>query len=680
MSARASRAIALHEHGQTQSSVGAALAPGLQCAMSDHTFAPTPPFRPVVPAMRPFVQRAVCDGRRMGLATPFADGVSDLLRDLGATWSPLRRMWLCDVAELEDLLGGLQGASQRWPAFSFDEARQTTLTAIQQPTGDFFVALLDVQVLPLQDGGFAVSSAYDALVVRALKSLGGRFHKPAQAWELRADRQRILQALAQIAGVGCDNVFQHEGMVLLEDLVAPAKTALPISVAGAPAPAQSGIAGEPSGAGFLSAFGTPLASLPIDESALAAAAASCGLRDYQVAGVRHLLGLSSALLADDMGLGKTRQAVVAGRLAAASEQVLVTCPASLTINWQREILAVYPSARVALIGQHTLDEVAACDWIIANYERLGGLVRATSLPIGAMIIDEAHYLKEHQAGRTRNAFLLSERVPRRFLLTGTPVLNREIELHTLLRLSGHPIGAMPLAEFRAQFAGDRARRDDLATRLSEWMLRRGKDVLRDLGAKTQQLRYVDASDGLVGYRAIMADTTLQAMPKITRLRQHLEAMKIEFLLESLQSMPADAKALVFCEYIDTVETLKHLLASEGLRCVSLAGSDSTVKRMAAVDAFQEDADVRVFIGTTMAAGVGITLTAANYVFFASLPWTPALKRQAEDRAYRSGQRRDVLVIVPVVAHTIDEQIFALLDAKREIEVALVESNRAPMAA
>ena len=164
--------------------------------------------------------------------------------------------------------------------------------------------------------------------------------------------------------------------------------------------------------------------------------------------------------------------MVAGRLAAASEQVLVTCPASLTINWQREILAVYPSARVALIGQHTLDEVAACDWIIANYERLGGFVRATSLPIGAMIIDEAHYLKEHQAGRTRNAFLLSERVPRRFLLTGTPVLNREIELHTLLRLSGHPIGAMPLADFRAQFAGDRARRDDLAARLSEWMLRR----------------------------------------------------------------------------------------------------------------------------------------------------------------------------------------------------------------
>jgi SNF2 family DNA or RNA helicase len=113
----------------------------------------------------------------------------------------------------------------------------------------------------------------------------------------------------------------------------------------------------------------------------------------------------------------------------------------------------------------------------------------------------------------------------------------------------------------------------------------------------------------------------------------------------------------------------------GIACVTLTGADTPARRMAAVDGFQQRPEVRVFIGTTMAAGVGLTLTAANYVFFASLPWTPALKRQAEDRAYRSGNRRDVLVIVPVVAHTIDEQIAALLDSKRDIEVSIVEVNR-----
>jgi SNF2 family DNA or RNA helicase len=180
---------------------------------------------------------------------------------------------------------------------------------------------------------------------------------------------------------------------------------------------------------------------------------------------------------------------------------------------------------------------------------------------------------------------------------------------------------------------------------------------------------------VAAYRAIMADGRLQAMPKITKLRQHLESLKFEFLIESIQCLPQDAKALVFCEYVETVESLRQVLASEGIQAVTLTGGDSPKKRMAAVDAFQGDPKVRVFIGTTQAAGVGITLTAANYVFFASLPWTPALKRQAEDRAYRSGQMRDVFAIVPVVADTIDEQIFALLDSKREIEVALVEANR-----
>ncbi|CAD5366574.1 DEAD/DEAH box helicase [Rubrivivax sp. A210] len=585
-------------------------------------------------------------------------------------------MWVCLASQARQVFEGLQRQAPRWPAFAMDEVRELAAIAWRAPEPDFFACMLDLQVLPLAHGGFAVSSAYDALVVTALKGLGGRFHRHAAAWEVRRSREEIMRALLEVAGVADTFVFVHDGQVVLEDLVSAPKSELPISVPGASPPRGTGQGdGEDMGAGFLSAFGAPMQRLQVDEKALAAAAAACGLRDYQVGGVRHLLGLSGGLLADDMGLGKSRQAVVAGRMAAGAAKVLVVCPASLGINWEREIRAVYPRALIATIGQADASALRAADWIVANYERLGGLVRDASLDIGVMLIDEAHYLKEHQAGRTRNAFLLADRIPRVFLLTGTPVLNREIELHTLLRLSGHPIGRMPLAEFRKLYAGDSARRDELAGRLSEWMLRRGKDVLKDLGDKTQQLRHVQAPDGLAAYKAILADGSLQAMPKITKLRQHLEALKVEFLVESIECLPQDAKALIFCEYMDTVETLKHLLSANGIGCVSLVGSDTPKKRMAAVDAFQQKPDVRVFIGTTMAAGVGITLTAANYVFFASLPWTPALKRQAEDRAYRSGQTRDVLVIVPVVAGTIDEQIFALLDSKREIEVAIIESNR-----
>jgi hypothetical protein len=646
------------------------------CSDFSSTFAPlAPPFQPVAPARRTFVQRAVCDGRRLGLAVPYGDGIGPLMRELGCAWFAPRRMWVCLVEQARQVLAALRGAALRLPGFELETARSLSAVAWRSPEPDFFACMLDLQVLPLTRGGSVVSSVFDPLVVRCIKGLGGRFHKHAAAWEVRASREDILRALREEAGVADVFVFVHDGQVVLEDLVAPPKSELPISVTGAILQVGQGVAQqEGAGAGFLSAFGTPLARIKVDELALAMAAVECGLRDYQVAGVRHMLGLSGCLLADDMGLGKSRQAVVAGRLAAGADKVLVVCPASLGINWEREIRAVYPRALIATVGQADSSALRSADWIVANYERLGSIVRDLTLAIGCMLIDEAHYLKEHQAGRTRNAFLMSDRVPRVFLLTGTPVLNREIEVHTLLRLSGHPIGRMPLAEFRKTYAGDASRREQLAGRLSEWMLRRGKDVLKDLGDKTQQVRYVQPADGLAAYRTILADNTLAAMPKITKLRQQLESLKVEFLIEAVECLPEDAKALIFCEYMVTVDTLKHALAAAGVGCVSLVGSDTPKKRMAAVDAFQQSPEVRVFIGTTMAAGVGITLTAANYVFFASLPWTPALKRQAEDRAYRSGQTRDVLVIVPLVAGTIDEQIFALLDSKREIEVAIIESN------
>ena len=640
-----------------------------------------PAFVPLAPARRSFVTKAVCDGRRMGLATQYFDGVSTLMRDLDATWMPLRRMWVTPVADLRGLLEGIARFERMHPALSFDDARDKAVSAWRHPVPDFFTSLFDVQLLPLASGGFACTSIYDVLFSRAMRRLAGRFHKYAAAWEIMASKDDILEVLRDDVGLDDVFVFVHESPVQLEHLVAPPKAAVPIKVLGAPPPRGGNRSNDADvGSGFLSTMGTPMQRLPVDEALLASAAMSCGLRDYQVVGVRHLLGLSSALLADDMGLGKTRQAIVAAHLASVDSRVLVVCPASLCLNWQREIQAVFPGQAIGLVGEHGMQRLKECRWIIANYERLGGLVRETSLAIGTMLIDEAHYLKEHQAGRTRNAFLLAERIPRRFLLTGTPVLSREIEVHTLLRLSGHPIGQIELADFRELYAGSPERRAELASRLSEWMLRRGKDVLTDLGDKTQQVRYVRPADGMAGYESIMKDMTLQSMPKITKLRQHLEALKVDFIFESIQCLPQDAKAIIFCEYMDTVEALREAFKANGIGCVSLVGSDTPKKRMKAIDEFQDNPATRVFIGTTMAAGVGITLTAANYVFFASLPWTPALKRQAEDRAYRSGQRRDVFVIVPIVPGTIDEQVFALLDTKKEIEDDLVESLRTRVAA
>lgn len=295
-----------------------------------------------------------------------------------------------------------------------------------------------------------------------------------------------------------------------------------------------------------------------------------------------------------------------------------------------------------------------------------------------MAIDEAHYLKEHQAGRTRNAFVMATRIERRYVVTGTPLLNREIELHTLLRLTGHYMGDMPMKEFRKEFTGSREKRALLAERLRGWMLRRRKDVLTDLGEKSRQVRWVSPAEGMGLYGEIYGDMTLQSMPKITKLRQCLEALKTPFLIETVESLSEGDKIIIFCEYMASVNMMEEAFQASGIGCVTLVGADSGTKRQKAIDAFQNDPAVTVFIGTTSAAGVGITLTAANYVAFASLPWTPALMRQAEDRAYRLGQKRDVIVIVPLVPKTIDEGVWRLQQSKQETEQDVVEAVRAEL--
>ena len=634
---------------------------------------------PVRLAKRELIAKCVSDGLRIGLSLAYVDGASkELGALLEATWCAPRRMWVVEACAPSRLARALQKAYQAHAAvFDLESIEAALQAGLQQLQADYFAQILDVQIFPLAGSGMAISSLYDRPIVRVMRELGGRFHKYAQAWEVHRTVQEIICALREDAGVAHDFVFVHERPVVLEDLVAAPKSSTPITVPAASPPRGPGASEEEdAGTGFLSTIVDPLSMLPVDEELLARTAREAALRDYQTVGVRFLLQRSSCLLGDDMGLGKSRQSVVAGRLAAGfapDDRVLILCPASLRINWEREIRAVFPHAIIGMVGEDRIAALYGCQWVIANYEKLGGLVRETGLSFQVMMIDEAHYLKEHEAGRTRNAFIMAERIPRRYLITGTPLLNREIELHTLLRLSGHELGMLPLAEFRERFSGGKAQRGLLASELSNWMLRRRKDVLKDLGQKTRQVRYVSPPEGLGAYQAILNDMSLMVMPKIVKLRQTLEALKFDFVIETIQCLAPDDKIIVFAEYMATVDALKRVLGSYGIGCVSLVGSDPGPKRQKAVDAFQNDPSIRVFIGTTSAAGVGITLTAANYVLFCSLPWTPALMRQAEDRAYRLGQKRDVIVLVPIIPDTMDEQVWALLQAKTELEQDVVEA-------
>lgn len=626
------------------------------------------------------VVNAVSDGVRLGLQLNSVSSHNKKLSQEGAWWIPSRRMWAIYTNEVEAAMNWLElhfGGS----FVDIQDAYQIISAAIKNPDQDYFTQHLDVQVFPLargnlEKGAHAVSFIYDLPLVYAMRELRGKYHKAAAAWQVPGGAAHIFRVLNSVAGIRPDFIFEHEQAVILDDLVSSNNGGSPIQVPSAKpefGASTDGPSDNTSGTGFISVEMDYIEKMAVNESELNDLSLKAGLRDYQTAGVRHLISNSSCCIADDMGLGKSRQSVVAAHIAAKGGRILIICPASLRINWEREIKMVFPDASVGMVGENRLQELYACNWVIVNYERAGGLVRETRLSFAVMLADEAHSLKEFKSGRTRNAFVLASRIPRRFVITGTPLLNRESELHTLLRITGHPLGSLTPKEFHKAFAGSSEKRSELADALKGWMIRRRKDVLTDLGTKSHQVRYISPAEGLGQYQELMADMTMQAMPKITKLRQCLEALKTQFLIETIESLQAEDKAIIFCEYMTTVTAMVEAFKAAGIKAVQLVGADTAKKRQKAIDAFQNDPEVRVFIGTTMAAGVGITLTAANYVLFASMPWTPALMRQAEDRAYRLGQKRDVIVIVPIIPNTIDEAVWEILESKREKETDVVEA-------
>ena len=141
-------------------------------------------------------------------------------------------------------------------------------------------------------------------------------------------------------------------------------------------------------------------------------------------------------------------------------------------------------------------------------------------------------------------------------------------------------------------------------------------------------------------------------------------------------LEVEDKVILFCEFKDTVSTLRAECEQAGYGCVTVVGSDSLGKRQKAIDRFQSDPDTRVFAATTSAAGTGNNLTAANNVMFLGLPWTPGLQDQAEDRAYRNGQLRMVVVKIPLVENSIDQMLWQMLLDKRQLASDLIEPDAA----
>jgi hypothetical protein len=424
------------------------------------------------------------------------------------------------------------------------------------------------------------------------------------------------------------------------------------------------------------------------------------LKPFQRAGVRYLLAQRRAFLSDEQGLGKTIEAIATLELDAGFPAIVV-CPASLKLNWMRELERWLPGrSRQALAGGGAGAPVPHADVTVVNYDivatRLEGL---RALRPRALVLDESHYCKNAAAKRTQAVQRLAAGVHRDGLvlaLTGTPVLNRPAELISQLRILGR------LGDFGsgAQF-GRRFRGADAHLRLhwhlrSRCFVRRLKaDVLPQLPAKTRAVVPVEL-DNETEYRLAERDVVawLQSQPlDLGELDAKVAAaLRAERLvrLNALKLLAARGKLHAalgwihdFCSSGERLVVFAHhqeiqrAVLDRFPAALHILGADTPGARDMALRAFQAgDRDGNQLIVCSIeVAGQGLTLTRSSSVVFLELDWTPAKHDQAEDRCHRIGQKDAVNASYLLAAGTIDETISKLLEHKRAVIGAVTDGRQ-----
>jgi len=415
------------------------------------------------------------------------------------------------------------------------------------------------------------------------------------------------------------------------------------------------------------------------------------LMSHQEEAVKRLVVNKRFILADDMGLGKTTATVV-GALETGAKKVLVICPASLKINWQREI-SNYTDRSISIIDGKKWEDA---DFVIINFDIIKNFHDVAhkdesiilKSKFDLVIIDEAHYIQNTQAQRTKLINDFVKIVDRLWLLTGTPITSRPINYFNLLNLIQSPVASNWMAYVKRycngfQFKAGKRRiwnvsgasnLDELRERTQRQVLRRLKENILDLPEKIITPVYLRLKskeyEELMGEyydwydKSGEADSLTLQFSKLTKVRQVIANEKINATIELIESvLEQDKKVIVFTNFTNSLELI---LEKFGKIAVRVDGSCSQKERQYAVDEFQNNDKIKVFVGNIKAAGVGLTLTAGEIVIMNDLSFLPSDHSQAEDRAYRIGQKNSVLVYYPIFDNTIEGIIYDILQKKKNI--------------
>jgi len=414
---------------------------------------------------------------------------------------------------------------------------------------------------------------------------------------------------------------------------------------------------------------------------------------HQKEAIEKLVGSKRFILADDMGLGKTTSTIIAA-LETGAKKILIVCPASLKINWEREI-ANY-SDRSVFIAEGKKYSTEA-DFVILNYDILKNFHdpkdKENSLLVQSnfelVILDEAHMISNAQAQRTKIINNFVKDIKRVWLLTGTPMTSRPMNYYNLLNIIESPVAqnwmayAIRYCQGYQFTAGKRkvwnvtgaSNLEELRDRTSKQILRRLKEDVLDLPDKiitpvylrTSSKEYKDLMgeyyEWLENKKEESSSLTIQ-FSKLMKVRKVIANEKVKQTIEFAENIIEQGKkVIIFTNFTDTLQLIHNHFGKES---VYLDGSCNKVQRQYAVDQFQENEKIKVFVGNLKAAGVGLTLTSAEVVIMNDLSFVPAEHAQAEDRAYRYGQKNNVLVYYPIFENTIEGVIYDILNTKKKI--------------
>jgi SWI/SNF-related matrix-associated actin-dependent regulator 1 of chromatin subfamily A len=418
---------------------------------------------------------------------------------------------------------------------------------------------------------------------------------------------------------------------------------------------------------------------------------------HQKIAIEKLLANDRFILADDMGLGKSTSTIIAS-LESQSKKILIICPASLKINWQREI-EIYSNKKTLIVegGKwgSTFDFYIINYDIIKNYHTIGepeiGEEKNTQISdtkFDLAVVDEAHYISNTTAQRTKLINDILSRIPKVWLLTGTPMTSRPINYFNLLKIVNSNVTLDWSAYVRRycggyQFTvngrkiwntGGATNLEELKTKTKNTILRRLKTDILDLPDKIISpifltLSSTEYDSGLEEFIQIAQENKNKESLSITinrlmKIRKIISEQKVDYTCEIIdRCLEQGKKIIVFTNFTMSLDMLHEKYKKNS---VVLDGRMSKEKRQKSVDRFQTEDKIKIFISNIVAGGVGITLTEAEVVIMNDLSFVPAHHSQAEDRAFRYGQKKNVIVYYPIFENTIEKIVYNILQKKKNI--------------